>query len=346
MDSSASMADYVAKIVSLAQRLKDMDMEQKEPVIIAKILSSIPEKYDNVRTAWYAVPRDKQTLEKLTDHLLNYLMLNVYSDTWYADSGATEHLCMKRECFTNIDMIEDDSHKVKVGDGNKLAVKGVGNVSVRATKPDGSYEIYNIRNVWYVPDIKKNLISIGRSTEKGMEVTFKKGGKKNIFVYDGKLIAEGSRSNGSLYKLNLRLIYSNGETNVANGSLMEWHEKLGHVNFQTLRKMIHNNTVNDLVVNKLEEKDPFCEGCVLGKQHRNSFPKNEATRSKTPGELFHVDLCGKMSISSIGGANYFMLLKDDYFKYSYVYCLKEKSEVMKQFAPPIELMLIFPQRST
>uniref|UniRef100_A0ABD2W292 CCHC-type domain-containing protein n=1 Tax=Trichogramma kaykai TaxID=54128 RepID=A0ABD2W292_9HYME len=71
MDSSASMADYVAKIVSLAQRLKDMDMEQKEPVIIAKILSSIPEKYDNVRTAWYAVPRDKQTLEKLTDHLVN-----------------------------------------------------------------------------------------------------------------------------------------------------------------------------------------------------------------------------------------------------------------------------------
>ncbi|OXU17692.1 hypothetical protein TSAR_009755 [Trichomalopsis sarcophagae] len=53
------------------QRLKDIDMEQKEEVVIAKIISSLPEKYDNVRTAWYAVPRIDQKLEKLTDHLVN-----------------------------------------------------------------------------------------------------------------------------------------------------------------------------------------------------------------------------------------------------------------------------------
>lgn len=47
-----------------------MNMEQKELVVITKILS-LPSKYDNVRTAWYAVPRTEQTVEKLTDHLVN-----------------------------------------------------------------------------------------------------------------------------------------------------------------------------------------------------------------------------------------------------------------------------------
>lgn len=61
----------IARVTSLAQRLKDMDLEQKEPMIIAKILSSLPAKFDHVRTAWYAVPRAEQNIERFTDHLVN-----------------------------------------------------------------------------------------------------------------------------------------------------------------------------------------------------------------------------------------------------------------------------------
>lgn len=38
MENDESMPDYIAKVVSLAQRLKDMEMEQKAPVVIAKIM--------------------------------------------------------------------------------------------------------------------------------------------------------------------------------------------------------------------------------------------------------------------------------------------------------------------
>ncbi|XP_017482813.1 PREDICTED: myoneurin-like [Rhagoletis zephyria] len=71
MDLDESIVNYVARVVSLAQRLKDMDMEQKQPMVIAKMLSSLPSKYDHVRTAWYAVPRAEQNIERLTDHLVN-----------------------------------------------------------------------------------------------------------------------------------------------------------------------------------------------------------------------------------------------------------------------------------
>lgn len=183
-----------------------------------------------------------------------------------------------------------------------------------------------------MPEIKKNLLSIGRTSEKGMRVIFEEGGKRVIFYKSNKFIVDGFREDGKLYKLNFWPVCKYSEENVStSSSLKEWHEKLGHVNFQTLRQMITNCAVNDLKVFNLDKENPFCEACVLGKQHRNPFPTNEAIRAKKAGELFHADLCGKMSQSSIGGANYFLLLKDDFSKYCFVYFVKEKSHVLEAF---------------
>lgn len=63
-------------------------------------------------------------------------------------------------------------------------------------------------------------------------------------------------------------------------------------------------------------------------QHRLSFPKLGARRASIVGETFHVDLCGKMSTPSIGDGNYFMLLKDDFCRYCYIYFLKNKTDVL------------------
>lgn len=42
MDDEEKMADYIARVIGLAQRLKDMNLEQKSPVVIAKILGNLP----------------------------------------------------------------------------------------------------------------------------------------------------------------------------------------------------------------------------------------------------------------------------------------------------------------
>lgn len=61
----------------------------------------------------------------------------------------------------------------------------------------------------------------------------------------------------------------------------------------------------------LEKVDEVYEGCQLGKQHREWFPKNQGWRASNPLELIHVDLCGPMQNESIVGNKYFMLLIDD-----------------------------------
>lgn len=60
----------------------------------------------------------------------------------------------------------------------------------------------------------------------------------------------------------------------------------------------------------------FCEGCVYGKQSRNTFPINKSWRASTCLELIHVDVCGPMSIESFGGSRYFLLFIDDYSRMS------------------------------
>lgn len=67
--------------------------------------------------------------------------------------------------------------------------------------------------------------------------------------------------------------------------------------------MVDSKIVENLEIENFTEK--LCKGCVYGKQHRNSFPKEGATRWSKAGERFHADLCGKMSVSTPGGANYF-----------------------------------------
>lgn len=127
---------------------------------------------------------------------------------------------------------------------------------------------------------------------------------------------DGFKQN-NLYKLNIQQIQL-AEAKIAK-SLEIWHQRLGHVHFRTLRKMYQEKVVDDLHTRKFPDENPFCEGSVYGKQRRKSFPKTETRRSIIPGEVFHAGLCGPMSTISIGGAKYFLLIKDDPLRYCYVY---------------------------
>jgi len=51
----------------------------------------------------------------------------------------------------------------------------------------------------------------------------------------------------------------------------------------------------------IKKPDSLCEGCILGKQHREMFPVGNSIREKAPLEIFHSDLCGPIRTQSIGG---------------------------------------------
>ncbi|GKA91411.1 retrovirus-related pol polyprotein from transposon RE1 [Tanacetum coccineum] len=74
-----------------------------------------------------------------------------------------------------------------------------------------------------------------------------------------------------------------------------------------------------------------CEGCALGKHHRKPFSKGVAWRAKEILELVHTDLCGSMRNPSHGNNLYIILFIDDFSRMTWVYFMKEKSQVFEIF---------------
>jgi hypothetical protein len=56
----------------------------------------------------------------------------------------------------------------------------------------------------------------------------------------------------------------------------------------------------------IEKPDRICEGCILGKQHRESFPVGKSIHANKPLEIVHSYLCGPMQTPSIGGSYYLL----------------------------------------
>ena len=79
---------------------------------------------------------------------------------------------------------------------------------------------------------------------------------------------------------------------------------------------------------KLKENS---EGRLLGKQHRLPFSTGKAWRAKDVLELIHTDVCGPMKTSSLNNNSYFILFIDDFSRMTWVYFIKEKSEVFGIF---------------
>ncbi|KAL4025509.1 hypothetical protein IC575_013910 [Cucumis melo] len=81
----------------------------------------------------------------------------------------------------------------------------------------------------------------------------------------------------------------------------------------------------------VKHPDQLCEGCLHEKQSRKSFPRESSSRARRSLELVHTDLCGPTKPSSFGKNNYFLSFIDDFSRKTWVYFVKEKSEVFGMF---------------
>ena len=109
-----------------------------------------------------------------------------------------------------------------------------------------------------------------------------------------------------------------------------WHKRLGHLNFQSLKYLQQKGMVHGLSM--IQEVKEVCEGCALGKQHREAFPKDKAWRAKAPLELVHTDVCGPMDTTTHGGNKYFITFIDDFSRMTWVYFMRQKSDVFNDFS--------------
>ncbi|KAF5815624.1 putative RNA-directed DNA polymerase [Helianthus annuus] len=144
-----------------------------------------------------------------------------------------------------------------------------------------------------------------------------------------KILVIGKQENG------LYMIGRNGNSvnTCFNSVLMSnmWHSRLGHPSDQVLAGLKGSLGIKSI------QHGP-CEICHKSKQVRVPFPLSEH-KSKTVGNLVHLDLWGPYKISSYEGYKYFLTVVDDYSRAVWCYLLKNKTEVFENVKDFYELVL-------
>ena len=80
-----------------------------------------------------------------------------------------------------------------------------------------------------------------------------------------------------------------------------------------------------------------CVSCQLGKQSALPFNSSESI-STDIFDLIHSDVCGPSPVSSIGGSRYFVVFVDDYSRYSWIFHMKHRSELLQVYSNFVKMV--------
>ena len=241
---------------------------------------------------------------------------------WYLDNGASNHMTGNREYFTSLD--ESITGKVRFGDDSRIDIRGKG--SILFITRDRKRKV--LADVYHIPELKSNIISLGQATESGCEVKMR---DEYLTLRDreGNVLLKSVRSKNRLYKVTMEVEGTEclQLEKVSDSAL--WHGRLGHVGVDVMKVMINKEMITGIP--KISVEKETCASCLMGKQTRASFPKVSPYRATKVLELLHGDLCGPISPSTAGGSKYIFVLIDDHSRYMWSILLSEKSEALEHF---------------
>ena len=109
-------------------------------------------------------------------------------EVWFLDSWCSNHMTGCKDWF--FDLEEGFNQSVKLGNDTNMSVMGKGSVKIQV---NGATQV--ITEVYYIPELKNNLLSLGQLQEKGLAILIRDGTCK---VYHPK-----KRSNSNIPSLKL-----------------------------------------------------------------------------------------------------------------------------------------------
>ena len=123
-----------------------------------------------------------------------------------------------------------------------------------------------LNNVLYVPKIQKYMVSGSLLNKHGFLMVFES--NKVILSKSGMYVGKGYVSD-ELFKLNVMTIIN--KNNKSSVYMLEssnlWHGRLGHVNYDTLCRLINLDHIPSFQIDSKHK----CEICVEAKLTRSSF---------------------------------------------------------------------------
>ena len=247
---------------------------------------------------------------------------NAGENMWYLDNGASNHMTGDKRYFSSID--KAITGKVRFGDDSRIDIRGKGTISFI----DMNGESRKMTDVYYIPALRSNIISLGQATEAGCDVHMS-GEQLTMHDQQGKILVTARRSRNRLYKVRMGITDDLKAHLTMASESSKWHARLGHVNHETMRSMAQQKLVIGMPSMNVESK--VCQSCLMGKQTRRVFPQATHYRATEKLQLIHGDLCGPITPRTQAGKRYIFVLIDDYSRYMWTSLMSEKSQAFETF---------------
>jgi len=239
--------------------------------------------------------------------------------TWYFDSAASAHMTpsegnfLRKSPYTGLD-------RVLVGNGTLLDIKNIGYSKL----PSISRPLH-LHSMFHVPQLRHNLISVKKlCKDNNCSIDFD---SSSVSVKDkatGQTLLQAS-SEGDVYPLASLSVSSHSQACVAirqSGDI--WLRRLGHSGVQILDCLRKNNYIS--LLNSVRSD---CVPCRLGKSQRLPFKLVDHC-SSSPLDIIHSDVWQSPVLSNLG-FKYYVVFVDDFSRFTWLYPMKNKSEVFLHF---------------
>jgi transposase InsO family protein len=224
----------------------------------------------------------------------------------------------EKKMFTSYVKNKDSQDSIIFGDGNQGKVKGLGNIAITSE--------HSVSNVFLVESLGYNLLSVSQLCNMGYNYLFTNVDVSVFRRSDGSL-AFKSALDGKLYLVDFSKENVDLDACLIAKTNMGWlwHRRLAHVGMKNLHKLLKGDHVLGLTDVYFEKNRP-CVACQAGKQVGSTHHSKNVMTTSRPLELLHMDLFGPVAYLSIGGSKYGLVIVDNFFRFTWVFFLQNKSE--------------------
>ena len=243
-----------------------------------------------------------------------------FDPTWYTDTGATDHITHQLNGLNTHEKYQGRDN-VKAANGTGMTIANIGKSSINTNSRP-----LLLNDVLHVPTTTKKLLSVHKLTR-----------DNNVFVeyhpmfflvkdrLTKRVLVRGS-SRGGLYPFGPGAMSSHKASFSATTSSELWQCCLGHPAHQVVQQIIR---AFDLLCASRSKNNSVCDACMQAKSHQLPFSMSNHI-STSPLQLVFSDVWGP-TINSVGGYKYYVSFIDDFSKFTWIYLLKQKSEVFDVF---------------
>ncbi|KAI3802056.1 hypothetical protein L1987_30180 [Smallanthus sonchifolius] len=299
-------------------------VEPKSPVSVKKQKRSWTAKSKTSQSPSSISSKDSSNLNSHHDcELKEGRPKGTISNRWYVDSGCSRHMT------GNTALLQD----VKLFRGGYVAFsreKGV-SITCHGVVSNGCVSFDNVN---FCEQLKHNLLSVSQMCDKEYSVMFDKSEylilKPGFEVPEDWILLRAPRTNDT-YQIDMSVATTTSSvptcllSKATELDSILWHRKLGHISYHKMTHLVRNGLVTGVPKLRFIVVDD-CMPCKKGKQQRKSHKPKLQNSIDTPLELLHMDLFGPISIRSIGGKSFCLVVTDDFSRFSWVHFLGTKDE--------------------